>query len=108
VHFKANRSVVPAVTAVILLGTPHAGTDYIGFPEILKRIIVGGTHVELALLNSLRPENEGILDTVNHFAEMANSNGISVDCFYETKRSVIAKMFPGDTDKVCMIRIGGA
>lgn len=56
--------------------------------------------MELSLLKSLRPENERILDIVNNFAEIANSNRISVDCFFETQRSVIAKMFTQDTDKV--------
>lgn len=99
-HHEASKHIIPALTAVILLGTPHAGTDHIGFPEILERIISGGTHIEPALLKSLRPENERILDIVNNFAEMANSNGVSVDCFFETQRSVIAKMFGQDSDKV--------
>ncbi|TVY89508.1 hypothetical protein LAWI1_G005763 [Lachnellula willkommii] len=100
---EASKHVIPAVTAVILLGTPHAGTDHIGFPKILKRIIRSGTDIEPALLKSLRPENEGILDVVNNFAEMANSTGISVDCFFETQRSVIAKMFTKDADKAVIV-----
>ncbi len=102
-RYEAIKHIVPALTAVLLLGTPHAGTDYIGFPEILERIISSGTHVDTTLLKSLRPENEGILDTVNNFAEMANSNGISVNCFFETQRSVIAKMFDQDTEHISKV-----
>jgi hypothetical protein len=102
--------VVPAVTAVVLFGTPHTGTEHIGFREIVERIIKTGAHVELGLLNSLRPDNEDILNTVNTFSTMANGHGISIDCFFETKGAVVAKMFAKDTEKVvvmkpCLIQI---
>ncbi len=104
-NHDAIKHVVPAVTATILLGTPHAGTKHIGFPEIVDRIIKSGARVEFGLLNSLRPDNEEILNTVNNFAEMANTTGISVDCFFETKGAVIAKMFVKDTEKVFLMNL---
>jgi hypothetical protein len=88
-----------ATTGVVLLGTPHRGTDNVTASELLQRIIHAGVRGEGASLTALQADNEMILDAVQGFATTAREKNISVHCFFEQRSSKVSKMF-GDAYKV--------
>jgi len=91
-----------ATTGVVLLGTPHRGTDNVTASELLQRIIHAGVRGEAASLTALQAGNEMILDAVQGFAATAREKNISVHCFFEQRSSKVSKMF-GDNYKVCLL-----
>ena len=88
-----------ATTGIVLLGTPHRGTDDVTSTQLLERITRAGARAEASSLAALQRENEMILDTVKDFATMSRENHIATHCFFEQKRSLVSKMF-GDNFKV--------
>ncbi|APA08684.1 hypothetical protein sscle_04g034540 [Sclerotinia sclerotiorum 1980 UF-70] len=81
---------------VILLGTPHRGTDNITSSELLQRIIRAGAAGEAASLIALEANNEMVLDAVQGFSMVAHEKNIPVHCFFEQKSSKVSKMFGDD------------
>ncbi|APA15266.1 hypothetical protein sscle_14g100360 [Sclerotinia sclerotiorum 1980 UF-70] len=81
---------------VILLGTPHRGTDNITSSELLQRIIRAGTAGEASSLIALEANNEMVLDAVQGFSIVAHEKNIPVHCFFEQKSSKVSKMFGDD------------
>ncbi|PQE16118.1 WD40 YVTN repeat-like-containing domain protein [Rutstroemia sp. NJR-2017a BBW] len=83
--------ILDATIGVILLGTPHNGTDKITSGELLTRIIQAGAAGEPTSLAALKIDNEMVLDTVKDFSIATRKNGIA-------KSSKVSKMF-GDNYK---------
>ncbi|KAJ8067041.1 hypothetical protein OCU04_004421 [Sclerotinia nivalis] len=81
---------------VVLLGTPHKGTDNITSSELLQRIICADAAREAALLIALKANNEIVLDAVQEFSMMAHEKNIPIHCFFEQKSSKVSKMFGDD------------
>ncbi|KAJ8058482.1 hypothetical protein OCU04_012670 [Sclerotinia nivalis] len=81
---------------VILLGTPHRGTDNITSSELLQRIIRAGAAGEAASLIALEANNEMVLDAVQGFSMVAHEKNIPVHCFFEQKSFKVSKMFGDD------------
>jgi hypothetical protein len=90
---RQASQIAAATTGIILLGTPHGGTDDITANELLKRIILAGMKAHHESVNALRNDNEMVLDTVQEFAKLARETDIPVHCFFEMKSSEVAKMF---------------
>ncbi|PQE16458.1 WD40 YVTN repeat-like-containing protein [Rutstroemia sp. NJR-2017a WRK4] len=90
--------ILKATIGVILLGTPHNGTDKITSGELLTRIIQAGAAGEPTSLAALKIDNEMVLDTVKDFSIATRKNGIAVHCYFEQKSSKVSKMF-GDNYK---------
>ncbi|PQE27705.1 WD40 YVTN repeat-like-containing protein [Rutstroemia sp. NJR-2017a WRK4] len=85
--------ILDATIGVILLGTPHNGTDKITSGELLTRIIQAGAAGEPTSLTALKVDNEMVLDTVKDFSIATRKNGIAVHCYFEQKSSKVSKMF---------------
>ncbi|PQE18240.1 vegetative incompatibility het-e-1 protein [Rutstroemia sp. NJR-2017a BBW] len=83
--------ILDATIGVILLGTPHNGTDKITSGELLTRIIKAGAAGEPTSLTALKVDNEMVLDTVKDFSIATRKIGIA-------KSSKVSKMF-GDNYK---------
>ncbi|PQE05350.1 vegetative incompatibility het-e-1 protein [Rutstroemia sp. NJR-2017a BVV2] len=90
--------ILDATIGVILLGTPHNGTDKITSGELLTRIIQAGAAGEPTSLAALKIDNEMVLDIVKDFSIATRKNGITVHCYFEQKSSKVSKMF-GDNYK---------
>ncbi|PQE16302.1 hypothetical protein CJF32_00006175 [Rutstroemia sp. NJR-2017a WRK4] len=88
--------ILKATIGVILLGTPHNGTDKITSGELLTRIIKAGAAGEATSLTALKVDNEMVLDTVKDFSVATRKNGIAVYCYFEQKSSKVSKMFGDD------------
>ena len=83
-------------TGVVLLGTPHRGTDNVTSGELLQRILRAGAAGEAASLTVLRTDNEMVLDAVHSFSTITREKDIPVHCFFEQKSSKVSKMFGDD------------
>ncbi|KAM0139062.1 hypothetical protein ACHAP3_003330 [Botrytis cinerea] len=81
---------------VVLLGTPHRGTDNVTSGELLQRILRAGAAGEAASLTVLRTDNEMVLDAVHSFSTITREKDIPVHCFFEQKSSRVSKMFGDD------------
>ncbi|KAM3074501.1 hypothetical protein ACMFMG_002697 [Clarireedia jacksonii] len=90
--------ILEATIGVVLLGTPHNGTDKVTSGELLTRIIQAGAAGEATSLTALKIDNEMVLDTVKEFSIATRKNGIAVHCYFEQKSSKVSKMF-GDNYK---------
>ncbi|TGO31109.1 hypothetical protein BPAE_0001g00030 [Botrytis paeoniae] len=94
--------ILDGTTGVVLLGTPHRGTDNVTSGELLQRILRAGAAGEAASLTVLRTDNEMVLDAVHSFSTITRERNISVHCFFEQKSSKVSKMF-GDDYKDFMV-----
>lgn len=86
-----------ATTGVVLLGTPHRGTDKMTAGQLAERIIAHAVYVESSSLTALRANNEMVFDTVQGFASDARERDIRVHCFFELRASKVAKMLNDET-----------
>lgn len=92
------RNILEATTGLVLLGTPHQGTDDLTAGGIVERIILAGVEdIHESSLTSLKEGNEMIFDTVQDFLLAANAKRVSIHCFFEQRRSAIDKMLGNKT-----------
>jgi hypothetical protein len=96
-------NILDTTTGLILLGTPHNGTDNLTAGGIVERIILANVDVHKCSLTSLKGGNEMVLDTVHDFVRAANERRMSIHCFFEQRRSAVDKMF-NDKTLVCIRR----
>lgn len=88
--------ILDVTIGVVLLGTPHRGTDNVTSGELLQRIIRAGTAGDSASVTVLRADNEMVLDVVHSFSTITREKNIPVHCFFEQKSSKVSKMFGDD------------
>ncbi|PQE28651.1 vegetative incompatibility het-e-1 protein [Rutstroemia sp. NJR-2017a WRK4] len=88
--------ILDVTIGVVLLGTPHRGTDNVTSGELLQRIIRAGTAGESASVTVLQADNEMVLDVVHSFSTITREKNIPVHCFFEQKASKVSKMFGDD------------
>jgi hypothetical protein len=91
--FKAHESIFVETVGCLFLGTPFKGTKAQSKATAIASIAY---HFDVAenspLLQSLKPESEAMNDAVDDFVSLANQNGIPLFCFFESKKSDIAKV----------------
>ncbi|TVY85514.1 Vegetative incompatibility protein HET-E-1 [Lachnellula suecica] len=91
-------NILDATTGLVLLGTPHRGTDDLTAGGIVERIILAGVEdIHESSLASLREGSEMVLDTVQDFVLAANAKQVSIHCFFEQRRSAVDKMLGNKT-----------
>lgn len=91
------RVIFDATTGIVLLGTPHRGTDEMTAGLLAERIIAQAVNVNPSSLAVLRADSELVFDTVQDFASDAREREILIHCFFEQRASKVAKMFNDET-----------
>ena len=89
--------VLEATVGIVLLGTPHRGTDGMTAGDLVDRIIRAGAGAYASSLTSLQANNEMVEDTVHGFTTVAREQHVSIHCFFEQKSSEVSKMFGDKT-----------
>lgn len=88
-----DRMLLASISGIVLLGTPHRGSNSAGLANIVAGIAAFFNCGQRSpILKTVKDDSQMLADTVREFARRAFHLNLRIHCFYEERETDIARV----------------
>jgi len=92
-HQEDYPGIITSAAGIVLLGTPHRGSNSQSKASLIASIAAGfGVGEHSSLLKAVEPDSDMLSDLMHDFTRTANLASIPVFCFFEQHKSDVGKI----------------